>query len=101
MFIVKNHERLKERSFEFVIIKTYNSFENENKPMIGVRRRVLMEKKIDTTLYFVSYFLFSILYRLKLFSYYCRYCIVVTMDFGKDFFWVYFLISIVDSHCKI
>jgi hypothetical protein len=30
MFIVGNHERLKERSFEFVIMETYNSFENEN-----------------------------------------------------------------------
>jgi hypothetical protein len=44
-----------------------------------------MEKNIDTTLYFVSYFLFSILYHLNLFSYCCRYCIVVTTDFGKDF----------------
>jgi hypothetical protein len=37
MFIVGNHERLKQISFEFVIIETYSSFENENKLMIGVR----------------------------------------------------------------
>jgi hypothetical protein len=55
-----------------------------------------MEKNIDTTLYFVSYFLFSIPYSLNLFSNYYKCCIVANMDFGRDFFGVYSLIVVVD-----
>jgi hypothetical protein len=40
MFMMGNHERLKERSFEFVTIRTWNSFENENKLTIGVRKEI-------------------------------------------------------------
>ncbi len=36
MFMVGNQEGLKEKSFEFVIIRTFNSFDDEKKFMIGV-----------------------------------------------------------------
>jgi hypothetical protein len=90
----------KERSFEFVIIKTYSSFENEDSLMIGVREEFWWRKTLILHCIFFLFF-FSILCCLNLFSYYCRYCIVVTMGFGKVFVWIYFLICIVDSCCKI
>jgi hypothetical protein len=37
MFMVGNQEGLRERSFEFVIIRTLNNFDDEEKFMIGVK----------------------------------------------------------------
>jgi hypothetical protein len=38
MFMLGNQEGLKEKSFELVIIRTLNSFDDEKKFMIGVKK---------------------------------------------------------------
>jgi hypothetical protein len=45
--------------------------------------------------------IFSIPYSLNLFLDYCKCYIVVELDFGRDFVWIYSLLSIVGYHYRL
>jgi len=79
-----------------IIITLNNLFEDEEKLMIIVREGFWW----TIFLYYIV-FCFSIPYSLNLFLDYCKCYIVVDMDFGRDFIWIYFLLFEVGYHIDL